>query len=109
MVAVNENRTQIEGVVRSVSPPGADDDQLELVVDVTTSGPVDGYPDMLTANQPAARPWVLRARRAELPAGDLTGWRVRGCAAMAGPGVVRLVAADPAPQLEPPDEPRPEL
>jgi hypothetical protein len=38
---------------------------------------------------------------------------VRGCAAMAGPGVLRLVTADPAPELEPPEagpvEPRPEL
>lgn len=103
MVAVRENRTEIDGVVRSVSSVGDDDSRLELVVEVTRSGPVEGYPDILTANQPAGEPWVLLVRRDELPAEDLTGWRVRGCAAMAGPGVLRLVTADPALELEPPD------
>jgi hypothetical protein len=113
MVAVRENRTEIDGVVRSMSSLGDDDSRLELVVEVTRSGPVEGYPDMLTANQPAEEPWVLLVRRDELPAEDLTGWRVHGCAAMAGPGVLRLVTADPAPMLEPPeqepDRPRIEL
>ena len=102
MVAVRENRTEIHGVVRSVSSVGVDDIRLELVVEVTESGPVDGYPDMLTANQPAEEPWVLLVRREALPAEDLTGWRVHGCAAMAGPGVLRLVTTDPTPELEPP-------
>jgi len=105
MVAVRENRTEIDGVVRSVSSVGDDDSRLELVVEVTRSGPVEGFPDMLTANQPAEEPWVLLVRRDELPAEDLTGWRVRGCAAMAGPGVLRLVTTDPAPELEPPERP----
>src|SRR5450830_1547618 len=109
MVAVRENRTEIDGVVQSMSSLGDDDSRLELVVEVTRSGAVEGYPDMLTANQPAEEPWVLLVRRAE----DLTGWRVHGCAAMAGPGVLRLVTADPAPVLEPPeqepDRPRIEL
>ena len=113
MVAVRENRTEIDGVVQSMSSIGDDDSRLELVVEVTRSGPVEGYPDMLTANQAAGEPWVLLVRRDELPAEDLTGWRVRGCAAMAGPGVLRLVTAGPAPELEPPEagpvEPRPEL
>jgi hypothetical protein len=104
MVAVRENRTEIHGVVQSVSSVGDDDSRLELVVDVTRSGPVEGYPDMLTANQPAEEPWVLLVRRDELPAEDLTGWRVHGCAALAGPGVLRLVTADPAPELEPPEQ-----
>ena len=57
---------------------------------------------MLTVNQPAEEPWVLLVRRDALPAEDLTGWRVHGCAAMAGPGVLRLVTTDPTPELEPP-------
>ena len=107
MVAVRENRTEIDGVVRSVSSLGDDDSRLELVVEVSRSGPVEGYPDMLTANQSPEEPWVLLVHRDELPAGDLTGWRVRGCAAMAGPGVLRLVTTDPSPVLEPP-QPEPE-
>ena len=113
MVAVRENRTEIDGVVQSMSSLGDDDSRLELVVEVTRSGAVEGYPDMLTANQPAEEPWVLLVRRDELPAEDLTGLRVHGCAAMAGPGVLRLVTADPAPVLKPPeqepDRPRIEL
>ncbi|WP_146192397.1 hypothetical protein [Cellulomonas sp. WB94] len=100
---MRENRTEIDGVVQSVSSVGDDDSRLELVVQVRRSGPVEGYPDMLTANQPAEEPWVLLVHRDELPAEDLTGWRVHGCAAMAGPGVLRLVTTDPAPELEPPE------
>ena len=44
----------------------------------------------------------MLARRSDLPDGDLVGWRVVGEATLAGPDVVRLVTAEPAPLLTPP-------
>jgi hypothetical protein len=99
MVAVVENRTAIEGVVRAERD--ADAGLVELDVDVASAGPVAGFPDLLTPNHPAGAPWTLRVRRDELPAGPLVGRSVRGHAALAGPGVLRLVTQDPAPELGP--------
>lgn len=102
MVAVQENRTRITGTVTAVAPDAGGGPFVDLDVEVAGSEPVDGYPDLLTPNQPTDRPWVLRARAEELPETDVTGWRLQGCAALAGPGVVRLVGVDPAPVLTPP-------
>jgi hypothetical protein len=100
LVAARQNRTAVVGVIQAVREQGPD--VVDLDVAVQSSGPVEGEPDLLTGNQPADRPWTLRARRSELPDGDLVGWHVAGQATLAGPDVVRLVTAEPAPLLTPP-------
>lgn len=100
MVAARKNRTAVVGVVTAVRASGPDD--VELDVQVHSTGTVAGQPDLLTGNRPTDRPWTLRARRSELPDGDLTGWHVSGEATLAGPGVVRLVTAGSASLLTPP-------
>jgi len=100
VVAARKNRTEVTGVIRSVREQGPD--QVELDVDVDSTAGVEGLPDLLTGNQPTDRPWTVRARRSELPDGDLTGWHVSGQATLAGPEVVRLLTVEPAPVLSPP-------
>ena len=100
MVAARKNRTAVVGVIQAVRELGPD--VVELDVSVQHSGAVEGQPDMLTDNQSTDRPWTLQARRSELPEGELVGWQVSGEAALAGPDVIRLVTADPAPLLTPP-------
>ncbi|WP_426595295.1 hypothetical protein ACPPVS_06940 [Cellulomonas sp. McL0617] len=101
MVAARKNRTAVVGVIQAVRDQGPD--LVELDVAVQSTAPVEGQPDLLTAHQPADRPWTVRARRSELPPGDLVGWRVTGEATLAGPDVVRLVTTEPAPLLSPPE------
>lgn len=101
MVAVVENRTAVVAVVEGQRD--VDEVLVELVLDVAEAGPVEGYPDLVSGQVGADRSLVVRARRAELPAGELVGSRLRGQVALAGPGVVRLVTAPPdAPELTPP-------
>jgi CHASE2 domain-containing sensor protein len=102
VVQARKNRTAVAGVIQAVREQGPDVVDLDVVVQST--GRVEGQPDMLTANQSTDRAWTLRARRSELPEGDLTGWHVSGQATVAGPDVVRLVTVDPAPLLTPPDD-----
>lgn len=101
MVVARKNRTAVTGVIQAVREQGPD--IVELDVAVHTTGAVEGQPDLLTGNQPTDRPWTLRARRSELPDGDLTGWHLSGEATLAGPDVVRLLTAESAPVLTPPE------
>ena len=104
MAPVVENRTSIVGVVRSMAPAGADGTQVELDLEVESTGPVEGYPDLVTQYVGEDGSLTVVARKDELPEGDLVGWRVRGQVALAGPGVVRLVTYGPdAPELTPPE------
>ena len=100
MVAARHNRTAVVAFIQAVRDQG--EDLVELELSVRSTSPVDGEPDLLTGNQPADQPWTVRARRSELPEGDLTGWEVTGEATLAAPGVVRLITAEPAPTLTPP-------
>lgn len=100
MVAARKNRTAVVAFIQSVRERG--EDVVELDLSVQSTAPVEGQPDLLTSNLPADQSLTMIARRSELPDGDLTGWEVSGEATLAGPGVVRLVTAEPAPVLTPP-------
>jgi hypothetical protein len=95
MAPVVENRTAIVGVVRSMAAADADGEQVELDLEVESTEPVEGYPDLVTQHVGEDGSLTVVARKDELPEGDLTGWRVRGPVALAGPGVVRLVTYGP--------------
>lgn len=104
MVAVVENRTAIVALVRSMAPAGDDGTQVELDLEVESTGPVEGYPDLVTQYVVGNGSLTVVARKDEIPEGDLSGWRVRGQVALAGPGVVRLITfGDDAPELTPPE------
>ena len=100
MVAARPNRTALVAMIQAVRE--RDSDSVELDLSVQSTAAVEGRPDLLTANQPTDAPWTVLARRSDLPAGDLVGWQVVGEATLAGPDVVRLVTAEPAPLLTPP-------
>lgn len=101
MVAARKNRTAVVAFIQAVREQG--EDLVELELSVQSTAPVEGQLDLLTSNLPVDQPWTMIARRSELPEGDLTGWEVSGEATLAGPGVVRLITAEPAPVLTPPE------
>ena len=104
MVPVVENRTSIVGVVRSMAPADAEGAQVALDLEVEATAPVEGYPDLVSQHVAEDGSLTVVARRDEVPEGDLVGWRVRGQAALAGPGVVRLVTYGPdAAEFTPPE------
>lgn len=100
MVVARENRTDVEGVVTAHAPhPGVD--RWELVtLRVERTGPVAGFPDLVT-QRVADQGGVLELAVDREALGDdrlggqrpdgLLGRRLRATATLAGPGVVRAV------------------
>ncbi|OBC13756.1 hypothetical protein A5784_30955 [Mycobacterium sp. 852013-50091_SCH5140682] len=86
MVQVVENRTDIEGGIRSRAPHPTLDSYDVLAVAVDDARPVEGYADLLSARVGSVLD--LNVKRTLLPDGDIGGWRVRCRAYVAGPGEI---------------------
>ena len=94
MVQVVENRTDLEGVVKSQTPQATG--VVVLVVAVERATPVPGVADLLSQRVGSSLDVTAPADR--VPS-DLTDQRIRFRARLAGPGVVRLDPAVPIARL----------
>jgi hypothetical protein len=86
MVQVVENRTDIEGGVRSRAPHPSLNSYDVLAVAVDDAWPVEGYADLLSARVGSVLD--LNVKRSLLPDDDIGGWRIKCRAYMGGPGEV---------------------
>ncbi|ORA24409.1 hypothetical protein BST13_34180 [Mycobacterium aquaticum] len=86
MVQVAENRTDIEGAIRSRTPHPSLNSYDVLAVAVDGARPVEGYADLLSARVGSVLD--LNVKRSLLPDGDIDGWRITCRAYMGGPGEI---------------------
>lgn len=94
MVQVIENRTDIEGVIRSRSAHPTLEAFDVLEVEVKAAQPVEGYADLLSSRVRSVI--ELNVKRSLLSAGDIDGWRIRCRAYVGGPGEI-FAEPDPPP------------
>lgn len=94
MVQVVENRTDIEGGIRSRTPHPSLNPYDVLAVAVSLARPVEGYADLLSAR--VGSRIDLNVKRSLLPDGDISGWSIRCRAYLGGPGEI-FAESDPAP------------
>jgi hypothetical protein len=92
MVQVIENRTELEAVVEARKPHPTSPGHELLEVTIRSARAVPGLADLLS--QRVGQRLDLLVPTDRLPAGPLTGFRLRGQVALAGPGVVRLDTRD---------------
>jgi hypothetical protein len=93
MVQVVENRTDIEGVIRSRSPHPTLDAFDVLQVEVKAAQPVEGFADLLSSRVGSVVD--LNVKRSLLP-DDISGHRIRCRAYLGGPGEI-FAEPDPHP------------
>lgn len=91
---VVENRTDIEGGIRSRTPHPSLNPYDVRAVAVDGARPVEGYADLLT--QRVGSVIDLNVKRSLLPDGDVSGWSIRCRADVGGPGEI-FAESDPAP------------
>lgn len=106
MSGVVPNQAQLTGRVVARAPHPGVDRWDDLRIEVVDAAEVESQPNLL--GESIGRQLTVAINRAELPEGDLTGWKFTGRVRLAGPDVVVAVpegAGTGRPSLTPPAGP----